>query len=53
MEIIASITGFGLVCFLVGYLTGAGRMAGRLGYKPTLLEKLSTLLPNYGRKFHL
>jgi hypothetical protein len=51
--VLASIIGFGLVCFLVGYLTGAGRMAGRLGYKPTLLEKLSTLRINYGRKFNL
>lgn len=50
MEIILSIAAFGTICALVGYLTGAGRMAGRLGYRPSLWEKFKTLAPNYGRR---
>lgn len=53
MEMISTIALFGLACFLAGYGTGAGRFAGYLGYRPTFVEKMKTILPNFGRPWNL
>ena len=50
----AAVVAFGVVCFLVGYGVGGQRVFGFLGYgSESLGTVFKTMLPNFGRRFHL